>query len=377
MDTPLKNRIFQAIAEQESGSISFADYMNRCLYDREAGYYARPESRPLGRKGDFFTSVSVGAGFGFLLGMAAEQRWREAGASPGEPFLVVEQGGHDGQLARDFLAGLSERESPLRDSLRYVLYEPRPSLAETLRESLRGTGIEVASELPKTPFSRGLYFANELLDAFPVHRIRREGGIWKEWRVGVSGDDLNGVTSAIDPDSDLGKAVRAIPSREWPEGYTTECCLELEPWIETATAWFQEGHWWVIDYGRESDDYFAPHRTDGTLRGYRDHERLDDPFAAPGETDLTADVNFTEVREVAVARGLEALPLTDQHHFLVRAAEPWLREIESGGPVALAANQRRLRQFQTLTHPTLMGTSFRVAEFRRRGAGSLDVVLSE
>ncbi|MCB1232387.1 MAG: SAM-dependent methyltransferase [Verrucomicrobiae bacterium] len=367
MTTKLVERIFQAISEREPESLSFADYMRICLYDPEEGYYADPRYRKIGRSGDFYTSVSVGDCFGFLLGLAAERRWREDFGSP-QSFRIVEQGAHDGQLARDFLAGLKERDSPLAAVARYTIFEPDKLRAKNLVELLRDSApeIEVVSQPPPetAPGSQGLFLGNELLDAFPVCRLRRESGTWRELR--VAGDPLHWQSAPIDPKSDLGEAASRIPNPEdLPDGYTTEICLEIEPWMSEASRWFERGRWWVIDYGREAADYFSPERRNGTLRGYRNHQRCDDPFLAPGETDLTADVNFTEVDRVALRHGLSRIQLADQHHFLIETAKPWLASIEASGPDALAANRKRLRQFQTLTHPDLMGRAFKVAEYWR------------
>lgn len=378
MNTTLIDRIFHAIEAEETKSISFADYMRSCLYDNEFGYYTRPEGREIGRGGDFYTSVSVGEGFGFFLGWAAEKRWREWFGNPKE-FLIIEQGAHDGRLAMDILSGLDERNSPLAEAVRYQICEPDPGRRERLEESLQAGGfaerIAIVSEISEKPEpgSVGLFLCNELLDAFPVHRIRRVEGDWRECRV-VRGAEPNSESGSafawsyepIADGTELASAASRIPDADsLPEGYTTEICLELAPWMKDATRWFERGAWWVIDYGREAVDYFSPERTDGTLRGYRSHQRCDDPFVAPGEIDLTTDVNFTDLERAAAAEGLKGEGLTDQHHFLIKAAEPWLREIEVGGPAALEANRKRLRQFQTLTHPSLMGCAFKVAEYRR------------
>lgn len=373
MNTPLADRIFRAMTGDRSGTLSFADYMRLCLYDPEAGYYADPRRRAIGRSGDFYTSVSVGDTFGWLLGWAAEARWREQ-FSVAAPFHIVEQGAHDGQLALDFLAGLRERRSPLADAVRYLICEPVTSRAHYLRERFAEAGapITVVASPPATPEpeSAGLFLCNELLDAFPVHRLRREEGEWRELRVAPAPPENEGgfrwLTVPLDRGSALAAAALAIPGAgHLPDGYTTEVCLEIAPWLEGAARWFARGHWWIIDYGREADDYFAPERRTGTLRGYRSHRRCDDPFEAPGDTDLTTDVNFTDLHRAAAAAGLDRVALTDQHHFLTAAAEPWLRQVEDDGPAALQAQRRRLRQFQTLTHPDLMGRAFRVAEYRR------------
>jgi SAM-dependent MidA family methyltransferase len=113
----------------------------------------------------------------------------------------------------------------------------------------------------------------------------------------------------------------------------------------------------IIDYGHDADDYYAAERNDGTLRGYRAHRQVTRYQEHIGETDLTASVNFSRLAEVLGAR-----PATDQHHFFIEAAKPWLAEIESTGAAPDGDTQKLLRQFNTLIHPGLMGRSFKVLE---------------
>jgi SAM-dependent MidA family methyltransferase len=126
---------------------------------------------------------------------------------------------------------------------------------------------------------------------------------------------------------------------------------------------FERGLWWIIDYGHERADYYLPQRRTGTLRCYRDHRASEDPFAHPGGQDLTAHVDFTRVEEAAVRGGLSRRRFTDQHHFLVDSARSWLLSLEGRVPDARTA--KRLRQFQTLTHPSMMGQQFKVMELAR------------
>lgn len=375
-DTALSRRIFHAITSHPERSISFADYMEICLYDPEAGYYAHPTGRPIGREGDFFTSVSVGATYGYLLSLALLERWRDDLGRP-DRLVVVEQGAHDGRLAGDILAGLAERRAagiPGPGQVRYVVHEPDPGRRQSLENASRQWShpypgdfvLEVVGDGPAQPFESGVYLCNELLDAFPVHCIRWQSGRWVECRVGLVGDGVLGwVESAIAAESDLAEAVVVIPTDRLPDGYTTELCLGYEPWVAQVVRWFRRGLWWIVDYGFEAADFYDPARTEGTLRGYRDHRRTDDPFEAPGETDLTTDVDFTRLDRAACRHRLRRRQFTDQHHFLIAAAAPWLLEIESGGAEKLAAERQRLRQFQTLTHPGLMGRAFKIAEYDR------------
>ncbi|MEM9015487.1 MAG: hypothetical protein AAGC68_00640, partial [Verrucomicrobiota bacterium] len=105
-DTPLLQQVFQRIAKKSEGSIPFSEYLEIVLYDPEAGYYSRPENRVIGRDGDFYTSVSVGSTFGFLLAERVRRDWKAS--FRGDRPLLVEMGAHDGRLARDIIVALRD-----------------------------------------------------------------------------------------------------------------------------------------------------------------------------------------------------------------------------------------------------------------------------
>ncbi|MCB1093694.1 MAG: SAM-dependent methyltransferase, partial [Verrucomicrobiae bacterium] len=264
------------------------------------------------------------------------------------PRRIVEQGANDGRLAIDVVSGLLERGID-RTAFEYVIHEPDPKRRTDLATALAAAPIpaglvSVESALPAQPFSAGIFLCNELPDAFPVHRVRWEQHQWVERRVEAGPDDtFQWISEPIPEGSDLEAEIEHLPSGGMPEHYTTEICTEYDAWMASAARWFHpRGVWWVIDYGLEAEDYFAPDRHEGTLRGYRQHRWADDPFEAVGLTDLTTDVNFTRLDLAARRAGLRRREFTDQHHFLIRAAEPWLRDIEAGGTEVLEKNRQRL-----------------------------------
>ena len=73
------------------GPITFARFMELALYCPNSGYYEQLDVSP-GRKGDFYTSVSVGSFFGELLAFQLAE-W--LGKAPGGR-QIVEAGAHDG-----------------------------------------------------------------------------------------------------------------------------------------------------------------------------------------------------------------------------------------------------------------------------------------
>lgn len=370
-DTPLFDLVFQRISESRKGSIPFSEWMDLALYHTGSGYYSRrgdePGFREVGRGGDFFTSVSVGETFGFLLAQQIVREW-EGRFERHVPFVIVEQGGHDGRLARDIVAALRESGSPLAGNVEYRLVEPRPALNEALMRSLSQEPVKeirVVSSLEEARSEVGLFLCNELLDAFPVDRITFESGQWRELRVGwdAASDRPMWISDDLRPEL---AAFAAGLGTDYPEAYRSEVCLAVDSWIEAAAALFERGLWWIIDYGHERDDYYLPERRDGTLRCFHAHRGGNDPFALPGEQDLTADVDFTRVEEAAHRFGLARRRFTDQHHFLIEAARSWLLSLEGQAPGPATA--KRLRQFQTLTHPSMMGQQFKILELERSGA---------
>lgn len=368
-DTPLLECVFQRIEKSGEDSIPFSDYVELALYHPEWGYYARPESRPVGRSGDFFTSVSVGETFGMLLAGRIERVREEIPPPKGEPFLIVEQGAHDGQLAVDIAKALLEGNDRSKGPWLYRVVEPREGVGEAMRGRFQREGlgerVEVVSSLADAAGDCGVFLCNELLDAFPFDRVAFEKGRWREIRVARDGD---GLAWRRAPARDRLRPWTERLGSDFPEGYTTELRPDLGAWVDEAAGLFRRGCWWIVDYGFESEDYFSPHRGDGTWRCFRGHRATEDPFSHPGETDITAHVNFSHLREAAEGAGLRWDGLTDQHHFLTEAARPWLMEWEGREPDA--EMRAKLRQFQTLTHPGMMGKQFKVARLSRSAPGS-------
>ena len=116
----------------------------------------------------------------------------------------------------------------------------------------------------------------------------------------------------------------------------------------------------TVDYGQAGEDRYAPHRADGTLLAYQSHQRFNDPLPEPGRRDITAQVDFTALAGHARDIGFELIGYSDQHHFLVGAAEPWLRSLGDSMHGAFSEEkQRDLRALQTLLNPGIMGRQFK------------------
>src|SRR6059036_2683922 len=138
--------------------------MQQALYHPEHGYYSSGRCA-IGRKGDYFTNVSVGPLFGEFLSAQFAEMWERLGSV--EDFTIIEQGAYDGQFARDVLESVQKRAPEFFAALRYRIVEPFPILQERQQRSLESFRGKVEWRESLEPFT-GVHFSNELLDSMPA-----------------------------------------------------------------------------------------------------------------------------------------------------------------------------------------------------------------
>jgi SAM-dependent MidA family methyltransferase len=345
----------------KSGAISFARFMEVALYCPETGYYETHKDT-VGRAGDFITSVSTGSLFGELLAFQFAE-WLEELQSAECELRIVEAGAHDGKLACDILNWLQTHRPELISQLEYVILEPSSQRQQWQQATLKSFAPRIRwcsqSSHPVIQQSTGLVFSNELLDAFPVHRLgwNAKAKSWFEWGVTLSGDEFiwerleNSALRILHSALEFPSALLAV----LPDGYTIEISPAAENWWRAAAGILARGKLLAIDYGFTAGEQFSPARTSGTLRAYHRHHVADDVLAQPGEQDLTAHVNFTAIQKAGEAAGLTTDSFSTQPQFLTRILQKCVAEKSFADWDA-----RRVRQFQTLTHPEHLGRAFRV-----------------
>ena len=352
------------------GPMSFRRFMELALYHPELGYYERRAAQ-IGRTGDFFTSVSVGPLFGELLAFRFAG-WLEALARDAGPVQIVEAGAHDGALAADILGWLERQRPELFRNLDYYLIEPSPRRHELQRQRLQPFAAKVSwrSHLdePSANPVTGVIFSNELLDAFPVHRLGWDARQrqWFEWAVAVEGGVLawarlpltsnlqEAALQSLSPA--LGGGDFSSLAAVLPDGFTFEYNPEALAWWRTAATALERGWLLTFDYGLAGGEPLRPERTQGTLRAYGGHRVSQDLLAQPGQQDLTAHVNFAALQAAGELVGLGTVGLVSQEHFLMSIAA----EILPVPKVFGGWSEERARQLRTLVHPNHLGRSFRV-----------------
>jgi SAM-dependent MidA family methyltransferase len=348
---PLAQQLAAEIAA--NGPMPFGKFMSRALYDPVHGYYNR-SLQQIGKRGDFYTSVSVGSLFGELLARRFAQ-WLQALPKTTNSFQCVEAGAHDGTLAFDILQALQESQPALFANLQYWIIEPSWTRREAQQRKLECfSNVRWFNSFGEVPERvHGVIFSNELLDAMPVSVFRwnapqRE---WNEMGVSVRGDKFiwMELPEAWAAKPELPTELLAV----LPDGYMVEASSDARSWWMEAGSVLAQGKLMAIDYGGLLEEILSPSRTSGTLRAYSAHRVNDDVLNNPGEQDITAHVNFSEIQELGEAGGLKTEVFTTQGDFLTRIARDSFQQGE-------AWTQHRVRQFQTLTHPEHLGRPFRV-----------------
>ena len=195
---------------RRDGPVTFAWFMEQALYHPEHGYYSSGRCA-IGRRGDYFTNVSVGPLFGRLLAAQFAEMWESLGRP--DDFVIVEQGAHHGDFARDVLEAVRERIA--RIFRRAALSDHRAvsdfaGAAEGTLWTHSGEKIAWRKSLAELEPFCGVHFSNELLDAMPVHLISKVDD-WQERVVEESGDGFAFVTKPIG-DEDLRRHLEKIPS---------------------------------------------------------------------------------------------------------------------------------------------------------------------
>ncbi len=344
----LQNRIKQAI---EAQSLSFAQYMEMCLYAPGLGYYSAG-ARKFGEAGDFVTAPEITPLFSRALAISCAAVLAETGGD------ILELGAGSGVMALELLRALQamgqlperylilERSADLRQRQQALLAEQAPELMSR---------VAWLDQLPSEPW-RGVLLANEVLDALPVERfqvgrdglrqayvVERDDAFCEEWR--PAGDALANMYE------------RHLADLSLAEGYQSECCVLLESWLAQLHAGLHQGAMIFFDYGSVRTEYYHPSRTAGTLMCHYRHRAHPDPFILQGLQDITAYVDFSAVAELAHAAGLRVAGFTTQAHYLLDVGlDRLLADVEVDGGVEYLKVVQALKQ---LMLPGEMGERFK------------------
>jgi SAM-dependent MidA family methyltransferase len=343
--------------------------MEAALYDEQRGYYSRKDLVRWGRQGDYRTSPERSVLFGSTFARYFSQLFAELG-SP-EHFQLVEVGPGAGHFASAALETLERRYPDVFTRLTYVLDEVSQDACEQSSQRLarfeNKVEFKLLADIPS--IDPGIVFANELLDAFPIHRITLQEGEIAELYVGL--DNREEFTWTRGPVSDPRLLAYLERFSLAPaEGQILEINLAARDWIQQVSLKLKRGYLILVDYGAQQRELHDSSRRDGTLRSFSKHEFGIDVLRSPGSQDITSSVDWSAVIEFGREFGFETIQFERQDRFLLERG--LLDELESRAAlVESEAEKMRLRtSAREMVLPGGMAQSFQVLVLMRANPGS-------
>jgi SAM-dependent MidA family methyltransferase len=304
---------------RREGDITFHDWMEAALYEPAEGYYQRSDRRRWGREGDYRTSPErsrlFAATFARYFAQLYEQLERPV------TWTIVECGAGDGSFAAGVLETFATRFPAVLAATNYIVYEVSDDARQRAHERLVefGERVQFQSDWDLIAIESGICFSNELLDAFPVHRVIQDAHRLAELYVTVDENDKFAWTNGPLSTPRLSDFVRTH-SLTLVEGQTIEINLAVEDWLVQVARKLTNGFLITVDYGAEAAELYDPQlRPHGTLRAFSRHAFVDDVLAQPGEYDITASVNWTQVKSAGERLGLKPIDFASQDKFLLQA----------------------------------------------------------
>ena len=306
MKNPAQGRAYVTVADRirNQGPINFDLFMDIALYS-EKGYYMNEDI--FGMTGDYYTSPTLHPMFGAMLALQLCQMWECLGRP--DPFTVLEIGSGNGVLARDIMTSLRASDSKCIDCLEYVTVD---RIYPTIRvEGVIPLRPEHLSNLHKT----GVVLSNELLDAMPTRMIEIRSGRIHELMITLDSEGNLVEVLSENPVEEL-ESLNVIADLASLEGYRGPLSTRLNDWCRTVSSALQMGFVVTVDYGMEREEYYSMDRSHRLIQTYYRHIDNLSYLHHVGDQDITAHVNFSYFRELALLNNLNSLHSTNQRDWL-------------------------------------------------------------
>jgi SAM-dependent MidA family methyltransferase len=307
------------------GPITFREWMDAALYDPVDGYYCASDRQRSGREGDYRTNPERTSLFAVTFADYFSNLYQQLGLP--STWTMFESGAGQGDFAIAVLERLKHSHPQVYSATNYVIDEISTANRESTRTRLQSFSEKTSVEpIEALETFAGVIFANELLDAFPIHRIIRVEEELREFFVGL--DANNEFEWRLGPLSDerISEQLERL-GVSLQRNQIAEINLLMEEWLHSVSKKLKKGFVVLVDYGAEAEELFAATRLHGTLRAFYRHRFVRDLLNEPGKYDLTASVNWTAVRQTSEALGFQVIQFEPQNEFLIKAG--LLNQLES------------------------------------------------
>ena len=314
--SPNKNTLEQylKLRIQNLGRITFAEFMETCLYHPDLGYY-NSETNQIGTSGDYYTAPSTHPGFGATIALQLKTMWEILGRPA--TFTIVEGGGNKGRLAIDILTYLSILDDSFISAIEYWILESNRRALINIESFISNATDHVfpwenTTEIPD--IENGVFLSNELFDAYPRHRLQNLPNQLQEIYVSLNNTDF---VETIDEPSSL-SLVQHFEDLDitLPSGAKVEVDLEGPKFMERIGESIQKGFVITIDYGYPAETLYSRKYMNGTLFCYYEHTSSTNPYIRIGKQDITAHVDFSTLAISGERQGLKVESLMTQQRYL-------------------------------------------------------------
>jgi SAM-dependent MidA family methyltransferase len=343
---------------RRKGRVTFERYMELALYHPQHGYYSSGTAS-IGKAGDFYTSSQATRMYGVLMAEAYVKLTGKSGPD------FVEMGGGEGLFAADFLSALAKSHPGEYESCRYFIVESASGMAAKQKDALSGFSDKVTwtEDLNGLPDIEGIFFSNELVDAFPFHRVKQDPDGLSEIYVCLRGaQEGQGEKLAFETGPLSTKELAEYFNRlmvTLPIGMTTEANLKIPAWLGKIGGKLKKGFVITVDYGYSGEQYYSPSKINGTALCHYRHSVNEDFLERVGEQDITAHVDFTTVSLEGKSSGLATELFCDQGQFLMETL-PWFEDSARRRNASLEELVEAGLGIKTLLHPEWLGGAFKV-----------------
>ncbi|XP_063538031.1 protein arginine methyltransferase NDUFAF7 homolog, mitochondrial [Cydia strobilella] len=290
------------------GPLSVAEYMHIVITNPTEGYYMKKET--IGESGDFITSPEISQLFGEIVAIWFYAETQKMGMGPGKPLQIVELGPGKGTLMSDVLRVLHRLGYKPKDlSLHLVEISDTMQTVQAHRlcashkgcdvdsphycegESTSGIKVYWYNDLKKVPCNFSWYIAHEFFDVLPIYKFEKTEEGWRELLIDIdeneklyyriSAKETNNVNNLIRPPLDGGDRTELEVSARGL-GIARQLAQRVDGYGGLAL---------IADYGHLGDK-------GDTFRAFHKHKVVN-PLENPGASDLTADVDFSQLRVAA------------------------------------------------------------------------------
>lgn len=340
---------------QKKGPIPFDRFMNICLYHPKLGYYNQPNVSRQGKKGDYFTSVSVGKTFSLLLTFTFIKMLKKI--KPKQLLTLVELGAGDGTLAFDILSTFKKNYPKTYEQIFYVAVEKNKWHRSSIKEKAKinkEDRIEAKRSLKElNQIENGIVFANELIDSLPVKQFKISSSGLLELYIKLKKDKL---LTCFKPVKNT-FLLKQLKQAKIDSGKVFEVNYSAQRLLKELSTKLNSGYLLLFDYGGLQEEIIS-RSPEGTLRGFHHHKLVTNLTFRPGETDLTSDVNFTDLICWAEKLGF----ITESYQTQLEFFSSIFEKLQKNNSIENELNPNELK---ILIHPDFMGERFKVLTLKR------------